>query len=215
MLIDFSCMGKLKICSIVLVVLVFIGCGSSANQRFGESFALIDIAKFDTEENNNKCTFQGINEISFALGDSAVICLVVENRLTKQSIILRDFELELRIPRVGVQVPITRVTLPGFLKPAPSESDSDTSGNGQNTTALRFKTNRLLKILAQETPTNKASIPVIYPPLELTTWLISNISLLPAGIIPVEAIFRVHGQTSPSGDWISTNRFYLRSYISR
>ncbi len=201
----------------VICILVFLGCGSSSKQRFGESFALIGVAKYDISEDKQRCTFEAVNEVLFSSSTSVVICLIVENKLTKQSIIIRDYEVELRIPGALAQVPVYRITMPGFLKPAPESSNSDGS-NGNQQVSTSLNPNQFTTVLTQgdeSTQGNMASIPIYFPPLELITWLLANSSALPRGILPVETIFRVNGQTSPGGDWISTNKFYLRSYLVR
>ncbi|MCS6961279.1 MAG: hypothetical protein NZT61_02080 [Deltaproteobacteria bacterium] len=203
---------------LVLFGFVLVGCGSSSKQRLGESFALLGIAKLEEEEDEDdgggngggekSCSFKIINEV-IKSPSPEYLCIVLENRLKSQMIILRDYEVEFRIPGALVQPPVYRISLAGTLLPKESQSGSS-GGSGSNTTPQNPVQTGLF-FTQDEALGNKASIPIIVPPIEFAYWLIANIGAMPPiPVIPMEAIYKAYGQTSPAGDWVSTNKIFFR-----
>lgn len=210
-----------------LLVTVFfsfliVGCGSSSKQRLGESFSLHGLAKLEKKKgqsdngqgDNNEndppefqCSFSIVNDI-FVSGPSS-LCIVVENLMTSQRIILRDYEVELRIPGALVQPPSFRVTLSGLLEKKPKEQQNQGAQSQQTSAEFDY-------FLTQENSDtgNKASLPITFPPLEFFNWYLANLGAMPQlRDIPTEAIITAHGQTSPGGDWVRTNKIYVRVTI--
>lgn len=205
-----------------LLVTVFfsfliVGCGSSSKQRLGESFSLHGLAKLEKKkkgqgENQDdapefQCSFGMVNDI--IVGGPTSLCIVVENLMTSQRIILRDYEVEFRIPGALVQPPSFRVTLSGLLEKKPKEQQNQGSQPQQTSAEFDY-------FLTQDDSDrgNKASIPIIFPPIEFFNWYLANLGAMPQlRAIPTEAIITAHGQTSPGGDWVRTNKIYIRVTI--
>lgn len=205
----------------VVCSLFIVSCGSSSKQRLGESFALHGLAKVeekDQQGNNNnngnnngdqeqdfQCTFEMVNDIAPA-GPSK-LCIVVENLMTTQRILLRDYEVEFRIPGALVQPPAFRVPLSGLLDKKPRAQQ----GSQSQQTSLEFDYFLTQGNQNDSEGVYKSSIPIMFPPFEFFHWYIANLGAMPRQSgIPTEAIITAHGQTSPGGDWVKTNKSFIR-----
>ncbi|MCS6894001.1 MAG: hypothetical protein NZO16_05505 [Deltaproteobacteria bacterium] len=196
-----------------LVCILIISCGSSSKQRLGESFTLHGIAGPD---DNNQCTLLNVNDIIWNINTVLFLCMVLENQLETQRLILRDYDFEVRIPGALVQPPIFRVTIGGTLEPKKGSSGGSGGGGsgGQNPTPGSAPTPGSSSLVFTDQSSTKgslASIPIQFPPVEFIYWLFANLGAFPAvNAIPAEAVFKAYAQTSPAGDWISTNKHYFR-----
>ena len=213
----------------VLILVVLLGCGSSANHDLGEAFTLEGWA---TVNDKGQCTTQLVGYVGFACvrvrdedndrGRSLLIpvapCVVVSTTMQKQKILLRTLHREFRIPGALVKAPRFSSPLPGVLDATGSTGGGDDSDDSdQQSLGFAFQ-ERFLADDQQNDDEKKgrtvarASIPADSVPSEFLQWVILNQAFIPFPMGNIEAVYQVDGRTSPAGDIISTNKVY---YVGR
>jgi len=209
----------------VLILVVLLGCGSSANHDLGEAFTLEGWA---TVNDKGQCTTQLVGYVGFACvrvrdedndrGRSLLIpvapCVVVSTTMQKQKILLRTLHREFRIPGAMVKAPRFSSPLPGVLDATGSTGGGDDSDDSdQQSLGFAFQ-ERFLADDQQNDDEKKgrtvarASIPADSVPSEFLQWVILNQAFIPFPMGNIEAVYQVDGRTSPAGDIISTNKVY-------